>query len=77
MEKWISVKDKLPQPAVGVLVTDGVYVWTAECYPDLGTPPYWGCHGWSGYEMEPDFGVPTHWMPLPEPPKPLTPRGGS
>ena len=70
--KWMPVSKRLPQPYTGVLVTDGVYVWSARCYPELmgkENPPYWGCHGWGGYEMEPDFGYPTHWMPLPEPPK--------
>lgn len=29
----------------------------------------WDCVGASGYECENDFYEPTHWMPLPEPPK--------
>lgn len=80
MADWISVKERLPEAGVEVLVI-------AEGWGK--TPPYYlGClqhmkpetsfltgitskesewllHGWS-YLRAPDV---THWMPLPKPPK--------
>lgn len=73
MSEWISVKDRLPESGVPVLVTfvgytdnklhsDGVARWE----PDLN-----GYNG--GWEWTLDFSDATveitHWMPLPEPPK--------
>lgn len=69
--KWISLEKKYPQPDTGVIVTDGVRVWSAQWFR-IGETNYWTCHGYGGYEMEAEFGNPTHWMPLPEPPSNLT-----
>ena len=64
--KWISIKDKMPERRVGVLITDGQIVTCAEWDGD-----WWGSHGFSGYEWEFDFDerFVTHWMPLPKPPQ--------
>lgn len=71
MGEWISVEAELPQPITGVLVTDGINIWTARCFwpSDVKGKPFWVSHGCTGWELEDEFGTPTHWMPLPEPPK--------
>lgn len=58
MEKWISVKDKLPNGSKQVL-----------CYSKKnGGYLFMGSLGLHGKEWCLCFGV-THWMPLPEFPK--------
>jgi len=57
---------------VGILVTDGKLVTVGEWeYWDDGRCWLSG-HGFGGYEWEYDNNPEewTHWMPLPEPPKP-------
>lgn len=63
MSKWISVEDKLPEEEGGYLV-----YWLSEGFS----------HAWHRvsvcYFVEDRFASgslkqPTHWMPLPEPPK--------
>ena len=60
--KWISVKDRLPKPGERVLVCVGAVF---EAFIDD--------HGkWQRYYSAPlndVLGEPTHWMPLPEPPR--------
>ncbi len=60
--EWISVKTKLPEENVSVLVYNGakILVHTAR-YTPLGV--FASCDA-GGY-----FCGVTHWMPLPEPPK--------
>ena len=59
--KWINVKDRLPENNCSIIVFADGYVCEAE-YGDLG-------------DLESVFHEafeeinPTHWMPLPEPPK--------
>lgn len=72
MQKWISIKDQLPEGDVGILVTDGKVVVTAcLCYLK-NEPRWWSAHGFGGYEWEFDFSSTfkdnaiTHWMPLPD-----------
>lgn len=59
---WISVKDRLPEEYVAVLIWDGDNVCKAEYVTD---------YGWGGIptNMGLDRSSVTHWMPLPEPPK--------
>ena len=61
MSEWISVKDRLPEDDLLVLITDGLSLGDYEIARWNGS--YWTRKAWPlGYE-------PTHWMPLPEPPK--------
>ncbi len=62
MSNWISVKDKLPESRIPVLLSDG----------------YQMCIGWFNTQRKEFIQVNTwdnltelvtHWMPLPEPPK--------
>ena len=56
---WISVKDRLPESGVDVLVfTDDYCAYTAHY------DGYW----WLSGEPTLSYNV-THWMPLPEPPE--------
>lgn len=62
MSEWISVKDRLPEDHVAVLVFDSVCrnIYKAWMSHDLGE--------WFSEEYLPDFLNITHWMPLPNPP---------
>ena len=64
---WISVKDRVPEPDQDVLVynpKDGINL--GEFDPDQVSEYD---SGWTTfYEWAPTMS-PTHWMPLPEPPK--------
>jgi hypothetical protein len=64
---WISVKDRLPEPDVIVLVTDGENVDVSLCQltycGDDPNEKTWFNRFYFGH-----FGNVTHWMPLPEPP---------
>ena len=68
--KWISVEDNFPEKDGKYLIFDGEYEVALfkndrfiETYPTgIDEGPYTKCH----YRQEL---FPTHWMPLPEPPK--------
>ena len=73
MSEWISVKKKLPEPDVPVLVTyigytdkkpysDGVAKWSLELNG------YNGGWVWTLDESEVTVEI-THWLPIPKPPK--------
>lgn len=64
--EWISVKDRLPEDIINVLIYNpelegGVDV----AFYDINENEWCGL---SSYRL---IGI-THWMPLPEPPKPIT-----
>lgn len=62
-EKWISVKDSLP------IDDEDVLVYNCEDGISTGYFNKQEFRGWSThYEWVP-YMSPTHWMPLPEPPK--------
>ena len=74
MSEWISVKDRLPEIGVEVLICDvscsNGYrdIWSLErdeVYDDIG----WNDKNGDWYYLD-DV---THWMPLPKPPKEETP----
>lgn len=68
MSKWISVKDRLPEPDTSILAfspeRDEIiicsYVGFSYKYGEDGAWMYWG-------ENPPDYI--THWMPLPQKPE--------
>lgn len=57
--EWISVKGRLPEKGEQVLVTNGGFV--CECY--------FVNNRWERGGVPLFFMTPTHWMPMPEPPK--------
>lgn len=59
---WISVDERLPQPELDVLVSNGVRCGVAQfAWGDVSDVDR---QEWHGTAI-----VPTHWMPLPEPPE--------
>lgn len=61
-QDWISVKDRLPERADDYLVYfDDGFITTTSYTADENGEMDWEL--WAG------SGEPTHWMPLPEPPK--------
>jgi hypothetical protein len=64
VSEWISVKDRLPDENVWVIVA-------ANGVTQYGTA-FLDCEGWNWFGGESDI-APTyemsHWQPLPEPPK--------
>lgn len=73
-DKWISVKDKLPELEMNVLVCEDREVTTiAYRYKiphglNAGKEVWQVLENCSGYEYEQDDCNPDYWMPLPEPP---------
>lgn len=60
--QWISVKNRLPERRVQVLVTDGFDIDTGN----LSVNGWWHLDDSISCDCLDDV---THWMPLPEPPK--------
>ena len=58
--KWISVEERLPDEIARVLVYIDGYYTVSELHN------LWGGMVWDYMGID---GRPTHWMPLPEPPK--------
>jgi len=59
--EWISVKDRIPEPEVDILIyTAHGCIYTAEYCPGFFYPNYEGRFGFNDI---------THWAELPEPPK--------
>ena len=62
VQEWISVKDRLPKEGENVLVFRDNGFAVSEIYmTDYEGNPMWNYTGLGG--------DPTHWMPLPQPPK--------
>lgn len=60
LESWISVKDRLPEHSVNVLTFEaGIYKVNA-----VSNYSQWWWDSDEGFERNP-----SHWQPLPEPPK--------
>jgi hypothetical protein len=60
--EWISVKDRLPEYQCCVLVFAGGLQYVGRHFGDEWR--YWSPMAQGGVDVEP-----THWMPLPQPPK--------
>ena len=63
-QKWISVKDRLPEPWKQVLIYSLHDFCESAVY--IGVPGKWRVT-WNHEMLDADSV--THWMPLPEPPK--------
>ena len=60
---WISVKDRLPKIGKDYLVTDGHARMVSAFRVEKQAWDFWSLKFWSSDHV-------THWMPLPNPPKP-------
>ena len=62
----------LYQPAVQITpkYTEGPFMVVCRTYRRIGQELQWDMKHVSGAEAECDMDKPTHWLPLPEPPKP-------
>jgi hypothetical protein len=60
MPQWISVEDRMPEPDTCVLIRQDDTIWVSGFCNALKM--------WGHYENG-ETCAPTHWMPLPEPPK--------
>lgn len=70
--EWIEIKKELPNIGLGVLISDGKDMASAErCKSHREDKLAWTGYGYGGYEWEFDFNEDevTHWMPLPGLPK--------
>ena len=69
VQEWISVKDRLPEECGVFLVCGnrgGIYTAEFRKFSDFGGEyPHWHKLNSKNHHCEP-----THWMPLPQPPKP-------
>ena len=63
LPKWIPVTERLPEKGQVVLVWGGASIYTAKRHNKYGAPMWWKLNSKTHYCN------PTHWMPLPEPPK--------
>ena len=64
MDKWISVKDRLPGKPDDVLIYIG-YPWTETGIGFYSNTGDW----WYGDDRDCLVSETTHWMPLPAPPE--------
>lgn len=63
---WISVKNRLPERGVEVLVTDGIHYMVTWC-EDTNDGVKWVDNYYTYVNVR--FREVTHWRPLPEPPE--------
>lgn len=64
---WISIKDRLPDDRIQVLIYNG-----ERCSVSSYLPEYFntfGFHQWSHWDEEFDYDNISHWMSLPAPPQ--------
>lgn len=77
MNTWIPMSEQLPPVDSPVLIHTSDGTVCAACRTTFAGDTWWDGAGFDGYEWEwtwsrenePWLGV-THWMPLPEPPRP-------
>lgn len=68
MSEWISVEDRLPEPNVAVLICEEGSV--REAWRETSTYATAKWRGMPVWQNGEQCFHPTHWMPMPEPPKP-------
>ena len=64
--EWISIKDRLPERGVEVLVTDGIHYMVTWC-ENTNDGVKWVDNYYTYVNVR--FKEVTHWMSLPEPPE--------
>ncbi len=72
MSEWISVKDRLPEEGIPVIVCYLGYYDGMPCSDSLANIKCGGWCWWEGYDCDNDEEIRvdvTHWMMLPDPPK--------
>ncbi len=71
MNNWISLKDRLPEAYIPILITGSGYICTAILVMNRNKSYYFEGHGFFGYDWEWEFknSDVTHWMELPKLPK--------
>lgn len=62
MNEWISVKDRVPESGVNVLVTDGIHMMVTWC-EYIDNECLWVDNFYEYVNVR--FKEVTHWMPLP------------
>ena len=69
--EWISVEEKTPKLLDDVLISNSIYGWVEIGYIDSiqGSNLVWMKSYCGSSEQVAVVVKPTHWMPLPEPPK--------
>lgn len=65
MSEWISVKDRMPEPFVSILV----HIPEDEPFPTVHEGYLTNDVNWYAAHYTRESDEITHWMPLPEPPK--------
>ena len=68
MSDWISVKDRVPEEGEYVLILEPIDKEILEYQERFNVAHWLDGMGWIDWCA--DDVSPTHWMPLPEPPKP-------
>ena len=66
IQKWIPVWERMPEVGVPVLAYNGNDTFVSEYYRTHILP---GDEGYMTWVKDQYACYPTHWMPLPEPPK--------
>lgn len=71
MTEWISVKDRLPEECVDVLIFNSNHIPVVGflTYLNKNEPINWTVCDWHDSELTVEVDYVTHWMPLPKLPE--------